>query len=152
MKITAAQIKKVREETGAPLVNVKKRLEEFDGNEQKAIEVLKKEGFEKMAKRTDRATSAGLIISYVHHTGKIACLIEMLCETDFVAKNELFIELANNVALQVVSMNPKDEKELLGQEFIKDTSKKIEDLIKEVKNKTGENINLGRFTRMELGV
>lgn len=150
MKITAQLIREVREITGAPMMRAKKVLEEV-GDKKKAIEILKKEGFEKMAKRADRATSAGVVVSYTHHTGKVASLVELLCETDFVAKNELFLEVANNIAMQVASMNPKDEKELLSQEFIKDPSKKIEELIKEATAKTGENIKLGRFSRIEVG-
>jgi elongation factor Ts len=151
MKITAQLIRQVREESGAPMMRAKKVLEEVSGNKKKAIEILKKEGFEKMAKRADRATGAGIIASYTHHTGKVASLVELLCETDFVAKNEVFLELAKSIAMQVTSMNPKNEKELLSQEFIKDSSKKIEELIKEATAKTGENIRLGRFTRIEVG-
>ncbi|OGM31594.1 hypothetical protein A2803_00325 [Candidatus Woesebacteria bacterium RIFCSPHIGHO2_01_FULL_44_21] len=150
MKITAQMIREVREETGAPMLRAKKVLEEV-GDKKKAIEILKKEGFEKMAKRTDRATGAGVVVSYTHHTGKVASLVELLCETDFVAKNEVFLEVANNIAMQVASMNPKDEKELLAQEFVKDPGKKIEELIKEATAKTGENIKLSRFTRIEIG-
>ena len=151
MAINAKLISKLREETGAPVVRVKKLLDELNGNEAKAREILMKEGFEKTAKRADRVTSEGRVVSYTHHTGKVACLVELLSETDFVAKNELFSELAKNIALQVVSMNPKDTEELLSQEFIKEPSKTISDLIKEVIAKTGENIQLGRFTRLEIG-
>lgn len=150
MKITAQLIREVREETGAPMMRVKKVLEEV-GDRKKAIDILKKEGFEKMAKRTDRVTSAGVVVAYTHHTNKIVSVVELLCETDFVAKNELFLDVANSIAMQVASMNPKDGKELLSQEFIKDPSKKIEELIREATAKTGENIKLGRFTRIEVG-
>src|SRR3989344_1911369 len=112
-KITADLIREVREETGAPMLRAKKVLEEYAGDKKKAIDVLKEEGFEKMAKRTDRTTENGIVVAYSHHTGRVASLVELLCETDFVAKNELFLEVANNIAMQVASMNPKDEKELL---------------------------------------
>lgn len=151
MAISTELIKKLREETGAPVVRVKKLLDELNGDEKKAKEILMKEGFEKTAKRAERATSEGRIAVYSHHTGKIGCLVELLCETDFVGRNELFTELSKNIALQVVSMDPKDNKELLKQEFIKDPSKTIEELIKEVIAKTGENIQLGRFVRLEVG-
>ncbi len=156
MKITAQLIREVRQDSGAPMLRAKKVLEEVgdlpaQAGKKKAIEILKKEGFDKMAKRTDRTTSAGVVVAYTHHTGKVACLVELLCETDFVAKNEVFLELANNIAMQAASMSPKDDKELLGQEFIKDPSKKIEELVKEVTAKTGENIRLGRFVRIEVG-
>ncbi len=151
MAINAKLISKLREETGAPVVRVKKLLDELNGDEKKAKEILMKEGFEKTAKRADRATGEGRVVAYTHHTGKVACLVELLSETDFVAKNELFSELAKNIALQIVSMNPSDNEELLKQEFIKEPSKTIQDLIKEVIAKTGENIQLGRFVRFEVG-
>jgi elongation factor Ts len=151
MAFSAELIKKLREETGAPVVRVKKLLDEMNNDEKKVREILMKEGFEKMEKRSDRETSEGRVVAYTHHTGKVAAMVELLCETDFVGRNELFMELAKSIALQIVSMNPSDRDELLGQEFIKDTSKTIEELIKEVTSKTGEVIRLGRFVRMEIG-
>lgn len=151
VKITADLIKKVREETGAPIMRTKQVLEEQDGNVEKAKEILLKEGFEKTAKRSERTTEQGVIKSYVHHTGKVAAIVEMLTETDFVARNELFQQLAENFAIQIASMNPENEDELLKQEFIKDSSKTMEELIKEVSAKTGENVRLGRFHRVEIG-
>lgn len=151
MKISMDQIKKVRDETGAGVMRVKTVLEEVKGDEKKALEILKKEGFEKVAKRSERATGQGVVASYVHHSGKIGVLVEVLCETDFVAKNELMQNLGKDISLQIASMNPKNEKELLDQEFIKDPKKKISDLVKEVSSKTGENIKLGRFARIEVG-
>lgn len=147
-KISIELIKKLREESGAPIVRVKKVLEEFDGDEKKALELLKKEGFEKAEKRTERVTGQGKIFTYAHHTGKVVSVVEVLCETDFVAKNELFETLGKNVALQVASMGEED---ILNQDFIKDPSKKISELIKEVIAKTGENVRLGRVIRVELG-
>lgn len=150
-KIDADLIRKLRDESGAPVIRVKKVLEQFKGDEKKALEVLKKEGFEKAEKREGRVTSQGLVEAYVHHSGKVASLVELLCETDFVARNELFKELAHNLALQAASMDAKDAKELSEQEFIKDPSKKVGDLVKEVVAKTGENIKIGRVVRVELG-
>lgn len=151
MSLNAELIKKLREETGAPVVRVKKLLDEMNNDEKKVREILMKEGFEKMEKRSDRETGEGRVVAYTHHTGKVAALVELLCETDFVGRNELFMDLAKSIALQIVSMNPADKDELLAQEFIKDTSKTIEELIKEVTSKTGEVIRLGRFVRMEIG-
>ena len=151
MKITADQIRKLKEETGAPVMRAKKVLEEFGGDMKKATELLRKEGFEKVEKRAGRATSQGIIEAYVHHSGKIASLVELLCETDFVARNELFRELAHNLALQVASIEAKDADDLLKQDYIKDPSKKIEELVKDVITKTGENINVGRVIRVGLG-
>jgi len=151
MKITTEQIKKLRDETGAGVMRVKAVLEEVKGNEAKAAEILKKEGFEKMEKRADRATSQGVVASYIHHSGKVGVIVEVQTETDFVAKNELVTNLAKEVALQIASMDPKDNKELEGQDFIKDPKKKIIDLVKEVSSKTGEVIKVGKFARIEVG-
>lgn len=150
-KIDVAVIKKLRDESGAPVIRVKKVLEEFGGDEGKALAVLKKEGFEKAAKREGRATAQGKIFSYVHHSGKIGVLAEILCETDFVARNELFEQLGKDFCLQITSVDPKNEKELLESEFIKDPTKKMADLIKEVIAKTGENVVLGKFSRLQIG-
>lgn len=151
MKIAVNTIKKLRDETGAGVMRVKAVLEEVKGDERRALEVLKKEGFEKVAKRQDRVTDQGIVASYVHHSGKIGVLAELLCETDFVAKNELMVDLGKNISLQIASMNPKDVKELEKQDFIKDPKKNIADLIKEVSSKTGEKIQIGKFARMEVG-
>ncbi len=148
MKIDAALIKKIREETGAGVMRVKQVLEEFNGDETKAVEVLKKEGLEKVEKRSERETGQGKVFSYSHHSNKIVSVVELFCETDFVAKNELFEELGKNIALQVASMGIED---IENQDFIKDPSKKIIDLVKEVIAKTGENIRLGRVFKVELG-
>lgn len=148
MKITADLIKKVREETGAGVMRVKQVLEEVNGDEAKALDILKKEGLEKVAKREDRVTGQGKVFSYSHHSNKIVSVVELFSETDFVAKNELFEQLGKDVALQVASMGEEDVE---NQDFIKDPSKKISDLVKEVIAKTGENIKLGRVVRIELG-
>ncbi len=147
-KIDTALIKKIREVTGAGVMRVKQVLEEVKGNESKALEILKKEGLEKVAKRESRETGQGKIFTYNHHTGKVSSLIELFSETDFVAKNELFEQLGKDIALQVASMGETD---IENQDFIKDPSKKVTDLVKEVIAKTGENIKLGRVVRVELG-
>lgn len=151
MKISFDSIRKLREETGAPVIRVKKVLQEVGGDEKKAFEILQKEGFEKAAKREGRETPQGLIETYVHHSGKIASVVELLCETDFVARNELFKNLAHDLALQIASLGAKDTSELIKQEFIKDPTKKVGDLVKEVIAKTGENVRVGRIFRVELG-
>ena len=147
-KLNIELIKKLKEQTGAPIIRVKKVLEEFEGNEKKAFEVLEKEGFEKAAKREGRQTSQGKVFVYAHHTGKVVAVVELFSETDFVARNSLFEELGKDIAMQVASMGEKDIEK---QEFIKDPSKKIADLIKAVIAKTGENIRLGKIIRVELG-
>ena len=147
-KIDINLIKKLREETGVAIIRVREVLDEVGGNEKKALEILKKEGLEKVAKREGRETGQGKIFSYVHHTGKVAALVELFSETDFVARNELFETLGRDVAMQVASMG---EENIEKQEFIKDSSKTIGDLVKEVIAKTGENVRLGRVIRIELG-
>lgn len=151
IKIDADKIRKLRETTGAPVMRAKKVLEELKGDMKKAEANLRKEGFEKVAKRAGRETGQGLIVTYVHHSGRVASVVELLCETDFVARNKLFKELAHNLALQVASMGAKNEKDLVKQDFIKDPSKKVGDLVKEVVVKTGENVKVGRIYRIELG-
>src|SRR4030042_32325 len=148
MKIKADQIRKLRDETGAPVMRVKKVLEEFKGDEKKALDILKKEGFEKAVERAERETKAGILSAYMHHNQKVVGIVEILCETDFVARNELFTSLGKNLAMQVASMGEKD---LMSQDFIKDPSKKVKDLIKEVIAKTGENVKLGRVWKIVLG-
>jgi len=132
-------------------MRVKKILEELKGDEKKAIQILKKEGFEKISKRQDRVTSQGIIETYIHHSGKVATVIELLCETDFVARNEMFKAVAHDLALQLASFPAKTSKDLEKQDFIKDPSKKAGDLIKELIAKTGENTRIGRIYRLELG-
>lgn len=147
-KINIELIKKLREETGVAIIRIREVLEEVGGDEKKALAILKKEGLEKAEKREGRETGQGKIFSYVHHTGRVASLVELLCETDFVAKNELFETLGRDIAMQVASMG---EENIEKQEFIKDPGKTIADLIKEVIAKTGENIRLGKVIRVELG-
>jgi len=150
-KISLELIRRLKEETGAPVIRVKKVLEEVGGDEKKAFGILQKEGFEKAAKKEGRETSQGLIETYIHHSGKVAALVELFCETDFVARNELFKNLAHDLALQVASMGANSAEDLSSQEFIKDPTKKISDLVKEVIAKTGENVRVGRIYRVELG-
>ena len=147
-KLNIELIKKLKEATGAPIIRIKKVLEEFEGNEKKAFKVLEKEGFEKAAKREGRETSQGKVFVYAHHTGKVVAVVELFCETDFVSRNELFETLGKDIAMQTASMGEKDIEK---QEFIKDPSKKTGDLIKAVIAKTGENIRLGKIIRVELG-
>jgi elongation factor Ts len=152
-KLDINLIRKLKEATGAPVIRVKQVLEEFgnlpaQAGEKKAFAILQKEGFEKAAKKETRQTGQGKLFTYVHHTGKVASVVELFCETDFVARNELFETLGRDLALQVAGVG---EKNLEKQEFIKDPTKKIKDLVKEVIAKTGENVRLGKVIRVELG-
>lgn len=148
-KINIELIKKLREETGVAIIRIREVLEEVKGDEKKALDILKKEGLDKAEKRLDRETSQGKIFVYQHHTGKVVGLVELLCETDFVAKNELFEQLGKDLAIQSASMGTDDFSE---QDFVKGGDKKVKDLIKELIAKTGENVKLGRVQRMELGL
>ena len=151
MKITIDRIKKIRELTGYGIMDCRKALEEAAGDEKKAVELLNIWGIEKAAKKKNRETKAGLIQSYIHGEGKIGVLIELLCETDFVARTDDFKNLAHELCLQISSMNPKDIKELLKQEYIRDPGLTIGDMIKQTIGKLGENITVSRFVRMQLG-
>lgn len=150
MTISIDQIKKLRNETGAPIHEIKKALDEANGNETKAREILKKSGFERAAKKAERETKAGRAFSYIHHSGTVGAVIVLLCETDFVARTDEFQNLGREIAMQVASMNPKDVEELLTQDYIRDSGKIIETLIKEVIAKTGENIQIKNFQRLEV--
>ena len=144
------QIVKLREKTSAGVMECRKALEEAKGDEKKAEELLKKWGVEKAEKKTGRSTKAGIIDSYIHGEGKVGVILELLCETDFVARTEDFKKLSHELCLQIASMKPKDVKILLSQEYIRDPSVKIGDLVKQTIGKLGENITLSRFTRFSL--
>ena len=150
MKVTALQIKELRELTQAGFSDCKEALEEAKGVTKKAIEILKKKGFEKAVKKSGRETGQGLVESYVHQNGKIGVLVSILCETDFVARTDEFKNLGHEIAMQVAAMNPKDNETLLKQEYIRDSSKTIGDLITEAISKLGENIKLKEFSRSEI--
>jgi elongation factor Ts len=149
--VTIDQIKKLREETGAGVMDCRRALEETKGNEKKAAELLKKWGIEKSKEKSQRETKSGMIASYVHAGGKVGVLVELLCETDFVAKTDDFQKLAHEICLQVASMEPKDVTALIKQEYIRDPSKTIEQLVKETIGKLRENITVSRFSRFQLG-
>ena len=148
-KINIDLIKRLREETGVAIIRIREVLEAVKGDEKKALVILKKEGLEKAEKREGRETSQGKIFVYAHHTGKIVGIVELLCETDFVAKTEVFENVGRDLAMQVASMGVENFEK---QDFVKDPGKKISDLVKEVIAKTGENVKLGRVERIELGI
>ena len=179
MKIEVSLIKEMREKTGLPVMDCKKALETADNNLEKAFEILKKKGVEIALKKGERKTSQGLISSYIHTNGKLGVLLEVNCETDFVAKTEDFKELVRDIALQIAAMAPMgverknllpeiieerknwwDEKQLndfykekvlLEQTFIKDEKITIRDYLTSKIAKLSENIVIKRFVRYELG-
>jgi len=151
MNITAEQIKKLREKCGAGIMECRKALEEAGGDEEKAIEILRKKGQEIAEGKKERELKAGVIECYSHAGGKIVSVVELLSETDFVARNDEFKALAHELAMQVAAMNPKNTEELLDQPYIREPSKTIRDLVNELIGKIRENIKVGRIARFELG-
>jgi len=194
--ITAQMVKDIRDRTGAPFIDCKKALEEVEGNYEKAIDILKIRGVAKASKKVGRETPEGIITSYIHAGGKIGVMVEVNCETDFVARNEEFQAFAKEVAMQIAAANPRyiskedipedeleKEKEvmkaqviesgkpeeiadkivqgkiekfyeevcLLNQTHIRDSKVKISDLLQALIAKIGENIQIRRFTRYQLG-
>lgn len=148
--VSVELIKSLREKTGLGMHDIKKALEETGDNEEKALALLKVWGLSTVAKKADRSTNQGLIEAYIH-SGRIGAIVEVNCETDFVARNDEFKAFVKEIALQVASMNPENVDELLKQEYFRDPSKKIQDLLIETISKIGENIKIARFTRYELG-
>lgn len=150
VNINLQQLKKLREETSVSIADCRKALEESGGDYQKALEWLRKHGIEKADKKAERETSQGLIDSYIHQNGRVGALVEIQCETDFVARTDEFKNLAHELAMQVAAMNPKNVESLLKQEYIRDNSKTVSDLIKETIAKLGENIVVKNFQRFEI--
>ena len=194
--VSAELVKQIRNKTSAPLLDCKKALEETDGDIDKAIEILKIKGLSKVDKKSGRDTSEGLIFSYIHAGGKIGVILEVNCETDFVARNDEFQDFSKEICMQIAASAPKfvssdnipgsfieDEKRiikaqveeqgkppevaekmvdgklnkileeicLLDQVYIRDSKLKISDLLNQLIAKLGENINIARFTRYQIG-
>lgn len=148
--IDLEKLKQLRKKTGVSFSLCKKALEETNNNLNEAEKLLLKWGGEKLKDKSEKKTQEGGIFAYVHHNRKVASLVELLCETDFVSNNLTFQELGQNIAMQIASQNPQTNEELLQQEFIKDPSKKISDLINEAVLKFGEKIVINRFIRWEI--
>ena len=194
--ISAELVKEIRDKTSAPLLDCKKALEETNGDIEKAIEILKIKGLSKVDKKSSRDTSEGLIFSYIHAGGKIGVILEVNCETDFVARNNEFQDFSKEVCMQIAASAPKfvssenipgslveDEKRiikaqvdelgkkpevadkmvegklnkileevcLMDQVYIRDSKMKVRDLLNALIAKLGENINIARFTRYQIG-
>lgn len=133
-------------------MDAKKALEEADGDMKKAQELITAKGLARAESKSDREVRSGKVYCYTHAGGSAAAMVEVACETDFVAKTPEFDALCKEIAMQVVSMNPKDTEELLEMAYIRDGSKTMDQLIKELSGKTGENIRVTRFARFKLGV
>jgi elongation factor Ts len=150
MAVDVKQIKQLRDETQASIADCRVALEEAKGNYEKAIEFLKKKGIERAEKKSTRETAQGLVESYIHQNGKVGVLVKVLCETDFVARTDDFKHLLHEIAMQIAAMNPKNVNALLKQEYIRDGSITIENLVKQTIGKLGENIVIKEFTRYEI--
>jgi len=196
MNIDAKRVKELREKTGAGMMDCKKALVEAKGDIELAIDNLRKAGVAKAAKKSSRSAKEGLIYSYIHHGGRLGVLLDIGCETDFVAKTDGFIDLARNVSMQIAATNPisinredvaesvivreKDiyneqakstgkpdnvvekivegkmnkffqESCLMEQVYIKDSDKKVKDLVTATIATLGENITINRFSRFAVG-
>ncbi len=151
MKIDIKQIKKLREETSAGVADCRQALEESGGDVKKAREWLRKKGLEKAEKKGEREIKVGVVYAYIHGGGKVGAMVEMGCETDFVAKTEDFQNLCKEIAMQVASMAPESVEELLAQAYIREGKKTVKELVKEVIGKLGENIEVRRIVRMSVG-
>ena len=166
MPITADQVKQLRDMTGAGMMECKKALAETGGDLDRAVDALRKSGAARAEQRSGRAAQEGRVDSYIHPGNRVGVLIEVNCETDFVARTDDFRGLAKHIAQQVAAMDPKyvsrgdvpagvetqDGEVLMEQEFIRQSGRTIEDLVKETIAKVGENVVVRRFTRYELGV
>lgn len=148
--VTSEQIKNLRQKTGISVIECKNALEQAGGDETGAIKILEERGKERAIKKSQRETKQGLVEAYIHNNGKVGVLLELHCETDFVAKNQEFKQLAHDLAMHVAAMEPENLDDLLAQSFIKDASKTIGELLSDVISKLGENIKIDRFIRYEI--
>lgn len=151
MTLDTTKLKQIREETGLSFSLCKKALEETDNNIEEAKKKLHEWTGAKISEKLQRTTSQGGIFSYVHHNRKIATLIEIQCETDFVSGNDEFKKLGQELAMQAATVPAENVEEFLKQEYIRDPKKKIEDLVKEAVLKFGENTKIARILRWQLG-
>ena len=149
MTISASDVQKLREETGAGVMECKKALDGAGGDMAKALAAIKASGFAKAAKREGRDTGAGVIMSYIHN-GRIGALVDVRAETDFVVRSEPFQALAHELAMQIAAMPAENVEEFLKQPYIKDEKRTIEDLVKDVIARVGENVRVNAFSRLEL--
>jgi len=151
MAVSIDRLKKLRKESGAGIADCRKALEDANGDLVRAREILVQRGLEKASEKAGKETSQGIVTSYVHATQRIGVLVEVKCETDFVARTDEFQLLAHEIALQVAAMSPKDVSELLASVYIRDPNTTVDSLIRACVVKVGENITVGRFVRIELG-
>tara|TARA_B110000438_G_C15695933_1_gene598953 strand:+ start:94 stop:588 length:495 start_codon:yes stop_codon:yes gene_type:complete len=162
VEITAKLIKELRDNTGAGIMDAKKALEESQGDMKQAEVYLTKKGLASVEKRAGRATENGIVESYIHNGGRIGALVQLSCETDFVARTDEFSNCAKEIAMQVAAMNPSsiskeegselsDDQILELQAYIRDSAKTVGEVVKELSSKVGENIVIKKINRFEIG-
>ena len=151
MTVSIDDVKKLREKTQAGVVDCQKALKEANGDFGKAEKLLLEKGIASAEKRGSRETKQGRVESYIHSDGKTGVMVEVQCETDFVARTDEFKNLCHELSMQVAAMDPADVKALFAQPWVKDDKRTIEELVKEVIAKTGENVVVKRFIRYRLG-
>ena len=166
MKIPTDRVKELREQSGAGIMECRNALLEAKGDMEEALQILKQQSLFKVEKKRGRSTTEGIIEAYIHTAGRIGAMVEVNCETDFVARTAEFNELAHNLTMQVAAQDPQcvSMEELpegtdmapqvaclLLQPYIRDPAKTIQDIINETIAKVGENIKVSRFARFELG-
>ncbi|HOV97559.1 MAG TPA: translation elongation factor Ts [bacterium] len=151
MSINMEKIKKLRDETGAGLLEIRNILEEVGGDFEKAREELMKNVASKAAKKSDRIVEDGLVYSYVHNSGKVGSLVLVGCETDFVAKTDDFQKLCKEIAMQICTEDYESVEDLLNAEYVRDPSKKIVDLVNETTAKVGEKVEIRKFAKFTVG-
>ena len=166
MAVSTELIRTLRDQTGAGIMDCKQALEDTDGNIERAVEALRAKGLADTAKRVGRATNEGVIEAYIHTGGRVGSIVELGCESDFVARMDEFKQMAHDIAMQVAAMAPVyleqedieegDERPaaqvaLLAQPFIKNSSSSVGELVRELAAKTGENVKVIRFQRLAVG-
>jgi len=144
-----ANILKLREQTGAGVMDCKRALDEASGDFTKALEIIKEKGISKAESKKERKAGAGGIFSYIHN-GRIGVLLLLRAETDFVVKSEPFQFLANELLIQIAAMNPETVEDLLAEPYVRNEAETIADLIKKTITKVGENIQVEKFVRFEI--
>jgi elongation factor Ts len=147
--VTVEEVQKLREMTGAGVMDCRKALIEAEGDFDRATAIIREKGFAKAEKRGDRATGAGLVETYVHNE-RIGVLLDVRAETDFVVRSEPFRALAHDLAMHIAAAAPETVDELLAQPYMKDESKTVKDVIGEVIAKVGENVSVNKFFRIEV--
>ncbi len=150
-KIDLKEVQRLRAESGAGVMECRRALEESGGDYQKAKALLKERGLAKTAKKAGREANEGIVEAYIHGGGRIGALVLLASETDFVARNPAFRELAKELAMQVAAMAPASVDELLRQVYIRDASKTVAELVTTVAASTGENVRIRRIARFALG-